>query len=166
MKFSAGCPKLPNQMKVNICAMDELPCYSKDPFLNRDDENYERVQQPDFDSMEERSNDGGLSDNNHHPNQLELENNYERLRELNSGSMNGVEDQNKEENTVESDEISSPKGFNGVASDTRDIVLSPENAVIDLVTPQSCAGRLGKRYSRKVVSSMIDLTRSPCVIEL
>jgi hypothetical protein len=51
--------------------------------------------------------------------------------------MNGVEDQNKEENTVESDEISSPKGFNGVASDTRDIILSPENAVTDLVTPQS-----------------------------
>jgi hypothetical protein len=66
-------------MKVNICAMDELPCYSKDPFLNRNDENYEEVQQPNFDCMEERSNDGGLSDNNHDPNRLELENNYERL---------------------------------------------------------------------------------------
>ncbi|KAJ3669411.1 hypothetical protein LUZ60_011361 [Juncus effusus] len=28
-KFTAGCPKLPNQMKFKICSMDELPCYIK-----------------------------------------------------------------------------------------------------------------------------------------
>ncbi|GAB4824278.1 hypothetical protein Ancab_007165 [Ancistrocladus abbreviatus] len=28
MKHTAGCPGLPKQMKVQICSMDELPCYS------------------------------------------------------------------------------------------------------------------------------------------
>lgn len=27
MKHSAGCPSLPEQMKVQVCSMDELPCY-------------------------------------------------------------------------------------------------------------------------------------------
>lgn len=148
--------------------MDELPCYSKDLFSNRNNENYEQIQQLDFDSMEERCNDGSSSDNNHRPCQLELENNYQSLQELNSGSMDdGAENRSKEENIIESDEISSPKGFNGaVSSDTRDGVLSPENNVIDLMTPQSSAVRLGKRRSGKIVSSVIDLTSSPCVIEL
>ncbi|KAH7667496.1 structure-specific endonuclease subunit SLX1 protein [Dioscorea alata] len=27
MKHTAGCPRLPRQMRVNVCPMDELPCY-------------------------------------------------------------------------------------------------------------------------------------------
>ncbi|KAF3334657.1 Structure-specific endonuclease subunit SLX1 [Carex littledalei] len=161
-KFSAGCPKLPNQMKFSICAMDELPIKTKGcSSSNRNDETYEQAQQPDFDSMEE------VFSSEKFKFELELEKNYERCQELESGSTDGVENQNKEEDMVESDEISSPKRFNeAISSNTGDGIPSQDNNVIDLVTPLSCAVRLGKRRGKKIISSTIDLTISPCVIEL
>lgn len=162
-KFSAGCPKLPNQMKFSICAMDELACYSKGcSSSNRNDETYEEAQQPDFNSMEEVFCSEKFND------ELELEKNYKRCEELESGSIDGVENQNKEEDVVKSDEmIFSPQRFNeAICCNTGDGIPSEDNNVIDLVTPLSCAVRLGKRRARKVISSTIDLTISPCVIEL
>lgn len=162
-KFLAGCPKLPNQMKFSICAMDELPCYSKGcSSSNRSDETYEQAQQPNFNSMEEVFSSEKFND------ELELEKNYERCQDIESDSIDGVENQNKEDDVVKSDEmISSPKRFNeAISSNTGDGILSQDNNVIDLVTPLSCAVRLGKRRSRKIISGTIDLTISPCVIEL
>ncbi|XP_020693353.1 structure-specific endonuclease subunit SLX1 [Dendrobium catenatum] len=34
-KHIAGCPRLPNQMRFNICSMDDLPCYAKGHALHR-----------------------------------------------------------------------------------------------------------------------------------
>lgn len=142
--------------------MDELACYSKGcSSSNRNDETYKEAQQPDFNSMEEVFCSEKLND------ELELEKNYERCEEL-AGCIDGVENQNKEEDVVKSDEmIFSPQRFNeAISCNTGDGIPSEDNNVIDLVTPLSCAVRLGKRRDRKVISSTIDLTISPCVIEL
>ncbi|KAI7982938.1 Structure-specific endonuclease subunit SLX1 [Camellia lanceoleosa] len=38
-QHSAGCPSLPEHMKVQVCSMDELPCYTNTSSDHRDDDN-------------------------------------------------------------------------------------------------------------------------------
>ncbi|KAJ4821695.1 hypothetical protein LUZ62_034261 [Rhynchospora pubera] len=172
-KFTADCPKLPSQMKFNICEMDELPCYSGDSFSHGNDESYEELQQTDVNSMEEifsqeGLSDGGSSDHSHSLNQLESEMKYNRCHEPDFGfPNNGFENVNEEANLGDTGKIPSPKGFDEAASsDTRDTVHSRETDVIDLVTPLRCVVRSDKRRTRKMVSGIVDLTSSPCIIEL
>ncbi|KAJ3704512.1 hypothetical protein LUZ61_008217 [Rhynchospora tenuis] len=169
-KFTADCPKLPSQMKFDICEMDEVPCYSEDSFSHGNDENYEELQQPDIDSMEEifspeRLTDGDSSDHSHSLNHLESEMNYDRCHEPDfSSPSNGFENVNEEGNKADPGKISSLEGFDEAG--TRGGVLSPENDVIDLVTPLRCVVRSDNRRTRKMVSGIVDLTSSPWIIEL
>lgn len=40
-KHIAGCPRLPNQMRFNICAMDDLPCYVERPVLRFSNDDFD-----------------------------------------------------------------------------------------------------------------------------
>ncbi|XP_011080671.1 structure-specific endonuclease subunit SLX1 [Sesamum indicum] len=40
-KYTSCCPSLPEQMRTQVCSMDELPCYNLNVYVNDDDEEEE-----------------------------------------------------------------------------------------------------------------------------
>ncbi|WOK96702.1 structure-specific endonuclease subunit [Canna indica] len=59
-KYTAGCPKLPKQMRTMLCIMDELPCYIKGPIFD--------------DNIEEDGDDDDDNDDDDDDNQKEVQN--------------------------------------------------------------------------------------------
>jgi structure-specific endonuclease subunit SLX1 len=51
-KHSAGCPSLPEHMKVQVCPMDELPCYTEiDESLSENEDDWDNKEELDVDSI-------------------------------------------------------------------------------------------------------------------
>ncbi|KAL0370837.1 UNVERIFIED_CONTAM: hypothetical protein Sangu_0401800 [Sesamum angustifolium] len=59
-KYTSCCPSLPEQMRTQVCSMDELPCYNLNLYVNDDDEEEEcdmrsKLQEPPEDYSRSRS---------------------------------------------------------------------------------------------------------------
>lgn len=165
MKHLGGCPRLPKQMKVNVCVMDDLPCYVEgqariDDNISDEETNYDEEEDNEDDGIKEdvdpieRSSSSDISDYNG-PDSFKREPEY-RVESPNAPSPV------KKTSPCSDDEPDLFFGENGMQSA---LLVSPEANIIDLSTPSSCiVGKCNKKA--KVSSQIIDLTDSPIVIQL
>ncbi|XP_068669416.1 uncharacterized protein [Aristolochia californica] len=193
MKFSAGCPSLPEQMKVKYCPMDELPCYVKG--CDMEDEEDEECISWNTDQFQETSQKCGQLVESPIPG------NQKRTGTVSSSGNTGHSSEpatrdNKQKSSTEFSNNSSSflktsyleqqltplnprrvdknilpsfsdQSASGVADDDIAINhLSPEPALTHMQSPPSCCiiRSCSKRASK--CSKIIDLTDSPVVIQL
>ncbi|KAJ0261872.1 hypothetical protein HA466_0049060 [Hirschfeldia incana] len=204
-------PSLPPHMKVQVCAMDDLPCFTKgdnssqsedeeslDSNENEDDDSSNQIQpkNPTTSSLDDLLHPGGKDLHDRHFEKAKEPETvlHDRLAnftgfglldesdedEVSGGSTVGsLEAVEKEPETdrlatfngfglkemIVEDEISDINIGEDCWRRSNLITSTTEVEVIDLMTPSpSC--RVGSSMKRPRVSEFIDLTRSPCFIEL
>lgn len=144
MKLSAGCPKLPKQMKTSICSMDDLPCYVEGPIIHENDEEHEEENRNEEFGVLHRTNSGD------HIEQLE--------KHKPTSSESSLTPSSCDEDPLFIDHSNNEASSNN-------LLLQQENNVIDLSTPLSCSIRSFSRGA-SVCPQIIDLTDSPITIHL
>ncbi|XP_020596777.1 structure-specific endonuclease subunit SLX1 [Phalaenopsis equestris] len=183
-KHIAGCPKLPNQMRFNICSMDDLPCYveghnlqcSNDDYDEDDGENlstYDCEQQPlqieELQNLPEPSKSAEEYYGNLSFSSRILLQELSEFSDLSQSPKRVTESRRRASSSLSPNSC----GENGEMEQVRlkstprssDNFLSPEVNMIDLCTPSS--GIIRSKTKRALFDSMIiDLTDSPMVIQL
>ncbi|KAF8095307.1 hypothetical protein N665_0337s0015 [Sinapis alba] len=181
-------PSLPPHMKVQVCVMDDLPCFTKGDNISQPEDEEESL-----DSNEEYDDD---SSNQIQPRNPTTSSFGERAKypetvlddRLANFTGFGLLDESDEDEvsgstvgSLEADRLATFNGFgfeelveDEIAHSTMGkdcwrrsnlITSTTQVEVIDLMTPSpSC--RVGSSMKRPRVSEFIDLTRSPCFIEL
>nr|CAD1817489.1 unnamed protein product [Ananas comosus var. bracteatus] len=174
MKLSAGCPKLPKQMKTSICSMDDLPCYVEGPIIyNYNEEHEEENRSEEFDILH-RTNSGDYIEHleKHKPTSSESSLTPSSCDEdVRSGDY--IERLEKHKPTSSESNLT-PSSCNedpfyidhsNNEASSNNLLLQQENNVIDLSTPLSCSIRSFSRGA-SVCPQIIDLTGSPITIHL
>lgn len=192
-KHSAGCPSLPEHMKVKICPMDELPCYSEggDSLSENDDvglnDNEGCGETSSSNKISEETSPDSVCNNaiDHHQNGIDKINNEQ-------GWIGGGEDSREQSdfttlparpsssssaNVIEvaEDTELDGAGRQQTAADNHKIpsrgnnIIACDIEVIDVSTPSplcratSCSKR---RRVSTVCPEIIDLTNSPSFVQL
>ncbi|XP_020101581.1 structure-specific endonuclease subunit slx1 [Ananas comosus] len=174
MKLSAGCPKLPKQMKTSICSMDDLPCYVEGPIIyDYNEEHEEENRNEEFDILH-RTNSGDYIEHleKHKPTSSESSLTPSSCDEdVRSGDY--IERLEKHKPTSSESNLT-PSSCNedpfyidhsNNEASSNNLLLQQENNVIDLSTPLSCSIRSFSRGA-SVCPQIIDLTGSPITIHL
>lgn len=165
-------------MKVQVCAMDDLPCLTKldNNSQPEDEESPDGNEEKDDDDSSNQSqpeNSSTSSSNDLYPGEKELQDrHFEKAKEpetvldddrlANFTGFGLLEETVEDEasHSIEAMEKDCWRGSNLITS-TSEV----EVEVIDLLTPSpSC--RVGSSMKRRRVSEFIDLTKSPNFIEL
>ncbi|PKA50571.1 structure-specific endonuclease subunit SLX1 [Apostasia shenzhenica] len=191
MNHVAACPRLPKQMKVNICSMDEIPCYTGGQVLNysnyyeehgcADEEfNQEVENSAVFDAIDHQIKENSCQSGNYTTFNLSNVQETETYDcELSESSKPFFESPTR---MTESRRASCSSSLSSFSEDgdlgqrkhsstprssineamSEDWLLSPKADVINLCTPSSCI----MTKKTQIVSDVIDLTDSPFVIQL
>lgn len=193
-KHSAGCPSLPDHMKVKICSMDELPCYSEggDSLSENDDvgmnDNEECDEAGSSSKISEKTSPDSVSNNavDRHQNGIDKMSNNEQ------GRIDGGEDCREESDltTLPARSSSSSSanvievaedtelvggGRQQTAADNHQIpsrdnnIIACDIEVIDVSTPSHLCRTTSCSKRRRVSTicpEIIDLTNSPSFIQL
>ncbi|VFQ70995.1 unnamed protein product [Cuscuta campestris] len=166
MKHAAGCPNLPEQMKVRVCSMDYLPCYSgidwdsfgHDDDVDDDDDAHD-------DGIEEEgseeltcSQNSSTSEDGNGPLQPDFISPFlircNNVAEGEEDELTLVETNKLPETTVTVNQHPC------LATDNR----TREVEIIDICTPPIRSGNNKRRFSAVCPEIIIDLTESPILV--
>ncbi|VFQ76621.1 unnamed protein product [Cuscuta campestris] len=161
MKHAAGCPNLPEQMKVRVSSMDDLPCYSGIDWdsLGHDDDGIhdDGIEEEGSEELTCSQNSSTSEDGNGplHP---------EFISPFLIRCNNVAEGEEDELTLVETNKL--PKKTVTVnqhpclATDNR----TREVEIIDICTPPIRSGNNKRRFSAVCPQIIIDLTESPILV--
>ncbi|KAF3454821.1 hypothetical protein FNV43_RR05269 [Rhamnella rubrinervis] len=194
-KHSAGCPSLPGHMKVKICSMDELPCYSegRDSLSENDDVGLNDNEECDGASSSSKISEGTSPDSvfnnavDHHQNGIDKMSNNEQewigggedcreqsdLTALPARSSSSSSSANVIEVAEDTELVGA--GRQQTAADNHQIpsrgnnIIACDIEVIDVSTPSPLCRTTSCSKRRRVSTvcpEIIDLTNSPSFIQL
>ncbi|KAF8397019.1 hypothetical protein HHK36_018657 [Tetracentron sinense] len=194
-KHSAGCPSLPEQMKVQVCSMEELPCYTEcgqTLYENEDNENGDSEDDDENGHLKERLTDLSVY------NVAEYNCSFEKIAHEQSGwieddgfrqpresPLTPIEDHRLPSRLVNPltrtpssrdmfglieesiGEMLTPKAADNYRPPSTNVLLSSEIEVINILSPD-CLIRSCRKKKRasSVFPEIIDLTKSPVFIQL
>ncbi|KAI6670880.1 hypothetical protein NL676_005765 [Syzygium grande] len=181
-KHSAGCPSLPEHMKVQICPMDELPCYSDGIAVSMPDDEWEgEAEVVDEDCNAHRLDEQLVRDETiynlrddepwvHRP--IYGEDNGAGFlpvgvqSSVNPSSFSSDEGRSAKLNNQLEEKLPETASTANNSRENSGCIASEEIEIIELFTPSpNCTSSSGKRRRVSTIcSEIIDLTQSPIFV--
>lgn len=181
-KHSAGCPSLPENMKVQICPMDELPCYSDGIAVSMPEDEWEgEAEVDDEDCNAHRLEEQSVRDETIHNRSYDEPRVHQPIYGedygvslspvivqslVNPSSFSSDEGRSAELSKEVEEKLPETSSTANNSQETSRFIVSEEVEIIELFTPSpnptSSSGK--RRRVSTICPEIIDLTQSPIFV--